>query len=477
VNVADALSPIELAAAGALRALLADVGYAALYHQFVSPTLFAPGRAAATRSLGALERPERPLLELLALGGPVDEAELRDATPGDGPSATLAPALAALLDAGLLVARGRALRTEGWVVVPALGGLLMTGVPPTYEAAEAVGAAAYVGFDSLRLAAVLPRTAGRRVLDLGAGCGVQGLLAAGGATEAVLSDVDARSLRVAAFNAELNEVAHRVTLRCGDLYQAVVGERFDLIVILPPYVPTVQGSGTSGTVAGGPDGLGMIRRVVSGAAEALYPGGELVALCQLLCDDRGPLLAGELGELAPGLDVRLAVDDWHPLQPYLVELATSLAGHRAGAPPTERAALIERYGRSLRPLGVTGVCTAVLRLRRPLAGRAARPARVVGRAPAVRATDRPVPVEGLSFEPPSGVSLARVGEAPAGLLEDPTVALVRAATGGGDVRAVAAAGWGHMAGASEEDLVDQAVHRLMGLEAQGLIGWSPVTDA
>ncbi len=316
------------------------------------------------------------------------------------------------------------------------------------------------------------------MLDLGAGCGIQGLLAASGASEAVLTDIDDRSLRLSALNVVLNAVDHPVRLLAGDLYEPVAGEQFDLVVTLPPYVPTVPGSGTSETVAGGPDGLGLIRRVVGGAHEVLAPDGELVAVCQLLCGDAGPLLVGELETLAAGLDTRLVVSEWHPLQPYVLELATRLTTHRASGDHEDHVALIARYTHSLRALGATGVCTAVLRLRRPRRGGGRHRTRLVGRAPGVRSSDVPVPAAGLAFDPPEGLLAASVAPGVGGgLVDEPTAALLRAADGERNVREVASRAWGSFPEAVAADLTDQAVHRLMHAATQGLVDLRPERDA
>src|SRR5262249_40882859 len=157
--------------------------------------------------------------------------------------------------AEMMEARDDRICTTDWVIASALRGYLITGTPPIYRASRAIGAHAYVGYDSLTLANALPSTRNKRVLDLGAGCGVQGLLACAGAAEVVLSDIDEFSLRAAALNAVLNETAHPVRFVSGDLFDPVSGEQFDLIVVLPPYLPTVQGSSVADTVGGGPDGL------------------------------------------------------------------------------------------------------------------------------------------------------------------------------------------------------------------------------
>ncbi|MEP6909486.1 MAG: class I SAM-dependent methyltransferase [Actinomycetota bacterium] len=74
-----------------------------------------------------------------------------------------------------------------------------------------------------------------RALDIGAGSGVQTLLAAGHSEHVVAVDVNERALEYNRFNAVLNG-ASNVDIRHGSWFEPVAGERFDLIVANPPYV-------------------------------------------------------------------------------------------------------------------------------------------------------------------------------------------------------------------------------------------------
>ncbi|MGH9109134.1 MAG: methyltransferase [Acidimicrobiales bacterium] len=460
--------------AAAMRALadaLDALGYPQLYAGALGGGLFAHDRGVVLGELDGWPGPERDAVRLLALGAPADRRVL---------PAELDPAVTALAAAGLLTVDGTAVRAAGWVVVPALGGHLMTRPPPGYAhrpgehspgtaAVDRLGAGAggraYLGPDSLRLAAALPAATGRRVLDLGAGCGAQGLLACRGAAEAVLVDIEESSLEMAGWNRHLNRVAHPVRIVAGDLYGPVAGERFDLIVALPPYVPTAPGAPQSAATGGGPDGLAVLRRVVGGAAEHLADGGELVALCQLLCRGPVPLLADELGSLAPGLAARLMVGEWYPLQPYVVDLATSLV---AGTDASAVGLLVDRYRSSLRRLGATGVCTAVLRLRRPVPGAGVRAVRVVGGRPTV-ATDVATRSFGAELGTDPGWRVATVAGRRPVALDGPTAALLHAVDGRRTIAEAAAAAWGHRPDAEPADLVDQAVRRVDQLRRQGLV--------
>ena len=72
-------------------------------------------------------------------------------------------------------------------------------------------------------------------LDLGTGCGIQALLSAKHSERVVATDVNARALAFARFNAALNGI-DSIEFRHGDLFEPVDGERFGLVVANPPYV-------------------------------------------------------------------------------------------------------------------------------------------------------------------------------------------------------------------------------------------------
>jgi len=449
----------------ALRSFLDSHAFREIYPLIAGDALFCADRTAALATVRDLALPYRMMLELFALHEPVERSDLSPALEG---------VVAALSQLDLLVVTETLVSTNGWVVAPVLGGLLMTGAPPTYGPGAGVGAAAYVGPDSVRLAACLPDATGKRVLDLGCGSGIQGLLGVRGAREVVCTDIEERSVQLTELNAMLNRCAHPVRVLAGDCFDPVDDEQFDLIVTLPPYVPTVAGSAARSTVASGPDGLDVLRRVLRGAHRHLSPGGELFARCQLLCDDQGPLVTREFNQLQ-GLDCRLVLSHWHPLQPYILELASSLATHGS---PSSLSELMAAYGTSLRGLGATGVCTALICLRRPFEGRpmehrqrwsGAGRIEVLGRAPSATPLAGVRRMQGVEIhQDPTVRAVTGLGSTPL-LLDGATAALLGAVDGSRTIRQVAAQAWGVPEGAGQADLEDQALVRLAHLERAGVV--------
>jgi HemK-related putative methylase len=74
------------------------------------------------------------------------------------------------------------------------------------------------------------------VLDMGTGSGVCAMFAAKYARRVVAVDINPAAVRCAEINALLNHLEHKIDVRHGDLFAAVPGERFDLILFNPPFL-------------------------------------------------------------------------------------------------------------------------------------------------------------------------------------------------------------------------------------------------
>lgn len=155
-----------------------------------------------------------------------------------------------------------------------------------------------------------------RFLDLGVGSGA--------VTLAVLSErpswtgigVDSSegALAVAESNGRRLGLDSRVQWLPGDLFSAVEGERFGMVLSNPPYIPSGEISKLSPEVSrfeprealdGGPDGLDVIRRIAASAVEHLVPGG-------WLCLEFGAGQEGQVSSILEGqggyADVTLVSD-------------------------------------------------------------------------------------------------------------------------------------------------------------------------
>ncbi|HEX6507248.1 MAG TPA: methyltransferase [Chloroflexota bacterium] len=76
---------------------------------------------------------------------------------------------------------------------------------------------------------------GTVVLDMGTGSGVGAIAAARRGARVVAVDIAPEAVRCARVNVLLNRVEDSVEVRCGDLFEPVQGERYDLVLFNPPF--------------------------------------------------------------------------------------------------------------------------------------------------------------------------------------------------------------------------------------------------
>lgn len=125
----------------------------------------------------------------------------------------------------------------------------------------------------------------RRILDLCCGGGAIGIAAAryNELCEVVLADISADALALAQSNVALHEVGDRVHCIQGDLFEALAGERFDLILTNPPYVDADDLAAMPAEyrvepplgLGSGKDGLDLSRRILTEAQTYLDEHGML----------------------------------------------------------------------------------------------------------------------------------------------------------------------------------------------------------
>ncbi|HEY2847551.1 MAG TPA: peptide chain release factor N(5)-glutamine methyltransferase [Pyrinomonadaceae bacterium] len=119
---------------------------------------------------------------------------------------------------------------------------------------------------------------------VGSGCISISMLHSLPNARAVATDISSIALDTAQKNASRHGVDDRLELRSADLLSGLTGE-FGLIVTNPPYIPDAGIAGLQPEVrdfeprealAGGADGLDLIRRLVIEAGHILRPGGVLM---------------------------------------------------------------------------------------------------------------------------------------------------------------------------------------------------------
>lgn len=244
------LDPREEAALRLLRAL-DDLGY-----DFTPVT-----PETHRRVVSRLDKSEaRSLRDIFGWSLPFDEASV----PGE--------VLAALRDASLIAEVGGRARSKVRVSTVA-GRLFLHSAYPTDE-----DDSVFLGPDTIRFADFLAaelegREDVRRIVDIGAGAGVGGIVSAGllrGAAVELL-DVNAKALAAARVNAVHAGVAAGTWISDG---VAAAAPGIDLAVANPPFI--IDEDGPTYRAGGGMHGAELSLEWTLAAAEKLAPGGRLL---------------------------------------------------------------------------------------------------------------------------------------------------------------------------------------------------------
>ena len=182
------------------------------------------------------------------------------------------------------------------------------------------------------------------VADLGTGSGaIACAIACARPTVEVLAvEVSAGALAVASRNVRELSLASRVRLLAGDLFAPLgsIGASLDLVVANPPYLPSavipslppeVSRHEPRAALDGGPDGLTVIRRIVSGAPSVLKRGGWL--LMEIGDEQAGPVASLMAAEGFSGIRARRDLNRieryiggrWEPAETTLAVCASGAA--------------------------------------------------------------------------------------------------------------------------------------------------------
>jgi len=153
--------------------------------------------------------------------------------------------------------------------------------------------------DTFLLADNLDVRKGECVLELGTGCGLLAILAARAGVKVVATDINPAALECARANAVAHGVADNIDFRFGDLFEPVTGERFDLVIFNPPYLPVGREEAFDGPLdrawEAGPDGRRIINRFLHGLPDHLTSNGRVLFVQSSLADISKTLQALEMG--------------------------------------------------------------------------------------------------------------------------------------------------------------------------------------
>lgn len=73
------------------------------------------------------------------------------------------------------------------------------------------------------------------VLDMGTGSGVGAIFAAQSAAQVTALDINPEAVRCTQINALMNRVEGKITIQQSDLFEAIQGQRFDVVLFNPPF--------------------------------------------------------------------------------------------------------------------------------------------------------------------------------------------------------------------------------------------------
>ena len=118
------------------------------------------------------------------------------------------------------------------------------------------------------------------VLDIGTGCGILAIIAAKKTDKVVAIDANPHAVECSKHNVENNNVAHKIDVRQGNLFDPVrKAEKFDIIVFNAPYLPSSpeeEQTWLERAWAGGPRGRRLIDQFIAKAPEYLKKEGKIL---------------------------------------------------------------------------------------------------------------------------------------------------------------------------------------------------------
>ena len=220
-----------------------------------------------------------------------------------------------------------------------------------------------IGGASSTLASWTPRPRVARALDLGTGCGVQALHLGSHADSITVTDISARALGFARFNALLNGCEWEVVE--GSMLDPVAGQSFGLIVSNPPFVITPRSPDVPlfEYRDGGASGDEVVAGLVRTIGAHLEPGGiaQFLGNWEIVGDaDWRERVRGWVE--GTGLDAWVVQRELQDPAQYAETWARD-GGHHSAT--TEFAAMYAAWLDDFASRGVSGVGFGVITLQRP----------------------------------------------------------------------------------------------------------------
>lgn len=183
------------------------------------------------------------LFRLFRIGESVDDESTRSALPAN--------VFEALVGLELLIRDETSQwRTPGLLMVPVEGLYLLVGIPPIYSTATRPCQTGFDASSSIMARSLPVSLSGLRVLDIGSGSGILGLLCARRGADCVVGlELNEEAVFTARANAILNGLDGKVDFRQSDKLAALnESERFDFVVCNTPSSPMIELTGEPSSV-------------------------------------------------------------------------------------------------------------------------------------------------------------------------------------------------------------------------------------
>ncbi|HVE55399.1 MAG TPA: peptide chain release factor N(5)-glutamine methyltransferase [Pyrinomonadaceae bacterium] len=122
-------------------------------------------------------------------------------------------------------------------------------------------------------------------IGVGSGCISVAILHNVSTSSAVGLEVSEKALKIAKLNAQKHQVSARLDLKISDVFSRLTGEKFDLIVSNPPYIPRrdienlqaeVRDFEPLNALTDGGEGLSIVEKIITDAPKFLKPRGFLL---------------------------------------------------------------------------------------------------------------------------------------------------------------------------------------------------------
>lgn len=165
--------------------------------------------------------------------------------------------------------------------------------------------------DTFLFAENLDVKTGDKVIDVGTGCGILGILAARKASTVIAVDVNPYAIRCAKENAILNRIENKISFIQTDLLLTFKNDsKFDLILFNAPYLPSEEEEMDSligRSWAGGKTGRQVIDRFIPNSPKHLNPNGRILLFQSSLTDIEATFRRFEECHLKPKIKAERAL--------------------------------------------------------------------------------------------------------------------------------------------------------------------------